>query len=556
MFVKNLPILKEKIPMKYIIDFIDSLTLSEIDQYLADNTITKINQFGSFGNVFLVESTSPLTDDHEFVVSVILDDTNAIDLLSTITLIDQSAPTSFSTEDAKEWWKVASLYKVDFDEAIQHHPVRGQNSTVYIIDSGITIDHAEFANSDITLLYSFNDDFVDNKGHGTALSSLIVGPNCGLANPKLKVIKIFDTNQPTYQSDLIAALDAIYADYLSNDRKVSVVNMSWVIPKNDYINSKIQFLINNGIYVVAAAGNNGLPITDVTPASIPDVLTIGSFGQDLTPSAFSDYTDGSDISYTANDVNYGALDGWAPGEMIWAANKNGGYGYIAGTSASAAIASAAFAYNMSVIATNDGIFRDTGLVDESLLAIRTLGRENILDLADQKYSNSVNKVVTYHNKMNGYSGFYAYQLQFTAGAISREFLIAHPFIIDTITHNGDLPNYVVSLNDSGWIKFNYPEIDELVINPPSLEFVTTNRDGSSTYIVVNITVLQQGYTDIDDIIETNPEFFEDNPELKYILKDDFNCQTIGNECVDVSGGCANLNGICNPLKFTECFCTT
>ena len=42
--------------MKYIIDFDNSLSIAEVDQYLADNNITKIKQFGTFGHVFLAES--------------------------------------------------------------------------------------------------------------------------------------------------------------------------------------------------------------------------------------------------------------------------------------------------------------------------------------------------------------------------------------------------------------------------------------------------------------------------------------------------------------------
>jgi hypothetical protein len=498
--------------MKYIIDFDDSLSLSEVDQYLIDNNLTKLRQFGSFGQVFLVESETEITTNDK-IVEVVHDQEQGISLLTVdIELVDRGVPTSFNTEDLQNWWKVASINTIDFDNPTQDHVIRGSNSTVYIVDSGITVDHPEFVNSDITLLHSFNDNFVDNKGHGTALSGLITGGTCSLSNPQLKVVKIFDTNQPTLQSDLVHALDAIYADYVSNGRKGSVVNMSWAIPKNDYINSKIQYLIDQGMYIVASAGNSGVPIGDVTPASIPDVLTIGSYGQDLTPSKFSNYTGESSISYTANDVNHGALDGWSPGEDIYTATRLGGYGYIAGTSASAAIATAAFAYNLDIILKDDGNEHDNLVaINKNRLAYYnniTLSRDGLLDLSVEDYKDSVNKIVTFITTPKASTLIHRRVVK--AGTSSTTYLFS-PIKIEKISYE-TIPEYL-TINNRGFITVSHPDIIELTKKLPDIEFNILNRDGTDELCIVSIIVWNQDYDSISELAENN---YQDE-ELQYIL---------------------------------------
>jgi len=545
--------------MKYVIDFYDHVSEQVIEQFLTDNNITLLKQLESFGKVYLVQTETEIASN-ELIEDISLDTEQGIELLSfSIDLVDNYIETSFDVEDEKNWWKVATINKIDFDKQINNHKIRGVNSTVYIVDSGITVSHPEFATANIELLHSFNGNFTDNNGHGTALSSLIVGSSCGLANPKLKVVKVFDNNQPTYQSDMLIALDTILADFINSSKKSSVVNMSWAIPKNEYVNNKIQHMINQGMYVVAAAGNNGTPITDVTPASIPDVLTIGSFGQDLTPSAFSNYTGGSDISYTANDVNYGALDGWAPGEQIWAANKNGGYGYIAGTSASSAIASAAIAYNVDASLTNGGMLDDRAVITNSLSLYNSIGvgREDLLDLSDPLYDNSVNKCVTFFTLAIP-PEFYLYNREVRAGYPSS-FKIAKPILVSSIISDADLPEYV-TFDQYGYITINYNSIDELFIKLPDLELTYLLKTGSTSTVIVRIIVVNSEYANMKELYETNSEIVEgDDFALSYILAADAFCSDVGPySCADT-----NFCYLQGPIRYCStfvknngCFCAS
>jgi len=543
--------------MKYIIDFKDTILQHEIDQHILSTADTHniriVRHYSGFGNVFLVEADIK-PDISDLIESVIEDENNALKLLGVdLVLTDSIETTTFNIEDTKNWWKVASVNNLDFDETIHTHTIRGFNSTVYILDSGIEENHPEFDGVDITLLHSFTDNFTDTKGHGTGLASLISGKTCGLTGASLKIVKIFDVNKPTLQSDLLHAFDAVLSDYTNNGRKPSVANLSWGISYNDYINSKIQVLIDQGMFVVAAAGNAGVPIENVTPASIAAVLTVGSYDQSLKPCDFSNYTEESIISFNQQDINTGALDGWAPGEQIWVAGLNGTYGFVAGTSASAAIASGAIAYNFSRYTDSAGIapghFGNHNTMIESFIKNwkpminrpevtitpvtpfmgMAISRPNLLDLSDPKYSSSINRVVTYSTGMgpqlpitriNATGGETAYKSVFSRMDTQR-------IVTDQV-----LPDYV-SVDERGIVTIVAPDITDPYLHLDPIEFDLYQRDGSMGTMLVNITIFR---SDVNR--DTAPSIIPaDDPTLNLVLY--YNCTgtPCSSDCPEYSLGC-------------------
>jgi hypothetical protein len=125
---------------------------------------------------------------------------------------------------------------------------------------------------------------------------------------------------------------------------------------------------------------------------------------DLKPSDFSNYSNGSSISYTANQTNHGALDGWAPGEQIWCAALNGGYAFSAGTSLSCAIACAVTAHNLNDLCYQNGLklpgTEQVFLTGPNAAPGLVVSRKDILDLSDIKYSTSVNAIVTLRDSID------------------------------------------------------------------------------------------------------------------------------------------------------------
>lgn len=436
--------------MQFIIDFKNDATQESIDSYLASNGCTVKETYDSFEKVFVVEAAGapPIS---EIVDTVINDSQNPIQLLSYPVEPGKTYPeVSFGTSVNDEWWKVASVMNPDFNKPVQTYDRRGQTATVYIVDSGVMSGHSELQYVDVSHLYAFNGDIVDHNGHGTALASIIAGANLGLAAPRIKSVKIFQDGVSTLQSHLLAAFDAIIQDVATNPNTMPVVNLSWSIPKNEYIEDKIRLLIAGGAVVVASAGNSGTAIENVTPASMPEVCTVGAYGQDLKPCSFSNYT--GDLPTTQGDTNHGAIDVWAPGEQIAIALLDGSIGHASGTSLAAAIHSAAVAYNSFSSVLSDGT-PVLAMMDLGVNFLRAnSGRAGMLVL-EGVYANSPNISTRFTTCYDGQDGTnYPNTSKFNAFTESGKLfqrMAFHPLVVESYSFAEPLPAGLTI--DNGWI---------------------------------------------------------------------------------------------------------
>ena len=376
--------------MKYIVDFDNTASQDEIDAWLNANSITQFTTTVSIGKIYVVEHDGILAAGG--IVSTVTEDVNiSSQLLQLEEIIPLTSGPTATFDNNADWWKTAVILEPEFNSATTTFEKRGSRGTVYVVDSGIYAGHPDLANTAIENLFTFTSDYVDSTGHGTAIASIVAGAERGITVGKVKVVKIFDGATATMLSDIVNAIDAIHSDILANTDRASIVNLSWAIPKNDYVEQKLQTLIDAGALLVAAAGNNGVPIENVTPASMASAITVGSFTHDFVPADFSNYT--SAVSNTDGQTNYGALDGWAPGVDIGVATLDGSFGNAAGTSMSAAILSASLVYNSDMIMSLNGAVIDYA----GILQYNSIKRTGLLNLTD-KYASSVNAIATITTK--------------------------------------------------------------------------------------------------------------------------------------------------------------
>lgn len=392
--------------MKYLVDFKNDTVDSDIQQYFSDNGCSVLKTWNNFEKAFLVECSNvlPLTNIVERIEE---ESPTAIKPHNVVTLDPYHychnnpnyPPLNININDEKDWWKNFSYLQPKFEGDTLELRRMGKNIDVYIMDSGIEETHPEFVDANIVKLYSVTGtDFTDRNGHGTAMAGVIVGKTCGITDATIKVVKIFDPTHDTLQSEFLDALNAIIEDH--EDNTFAVLNASWSIPRNQYIEHKLSLAVEEGIFVIAAAGNNGTPIDDVTPAAMIEALTVGAYNQNLEPCDFSNYT--GIITTNSGVTNHGELDGWAPGENIWTASLGGEYGYASGTSMAAAVTSAILTSNLSWKVDEDGnrspVYRnltlrsdDYGILYSTLIVF---ARPDLLDFNDPKYSNSRNLLAT------------------------------------------------------------------------------------------------------------------------------------------------------------------
>jgi|TARA_R110001592_G_scaffold7757_19_gene43083 subtilisin family serine protease len=220
---------------------------------------------------------------------------------------------------------------------------KGDGVTVYLVDTGIDTTHPEFANSNVTA----HSDVVtsggqDLDGHGTAVASLIVGENLGIAkNAGLLSVKLFDSATGTTTiGQVIQALSDVKGHHDANDTDdVKVVCLPWTTPQNAFIDAKVLELNSANLVVVASAGNHNADINNYSPAGIEEIITVGSIDGAGNIASFTNLPFGTTPDNALN--NYGAaLDIFTIGETVcYAEVKSPDEDYMTGggTSLSAGI---------------------------------------------------------------------------------------------------------------------------------------------------------------------------------------------------------------------------
>ena len=171
----------------------------------------------------------------------------------------------------------------------------GRNVGIAVIDSGIDpayqgIDGRLVVSKDFTGTGA-GDDF----GHGTHIVDLIAGAdhggNFGGIAPDARIVslKVLQADGSGRTSDVLAALEWLRANY--RRYQVRIVNLSLGHPvfesyEDDPLAQAVQRLIDEGLVVVASAGNYGKVKVDgkdipvfggiSSPGNLPDVITVGA----------------------------------------------------------------------------------------------------------------------------------------------------------------------------------------------------------------------------------------------------------------------------------------
>ncbi|KAK2853221.1 Subtilisin-like protease 10 [Arthroderma sp. PD_2] len=202
----------------------------------------------------------------------------------------------------------------------------GEGITIYGVDSGIDINHQEF-NGRATWGANFVDDInADQNGHGTHTAGTFAGTNFGVAKAaNIIAVKILDGQGRGPWSGIIDGLQWVVND--ARERGIlgkAVINFSVGGPIMTAADNALVAAHNAGVFVSAAAGNDGDDALNYTPGSADTICVIGNMNQ-------------NDYRWTGGGAsNYGTrIDIWAPGTDIQSALPNGGFGSMTGTSMAA-----------------------------------------------------------------------------------------------------------------------------------------------------------------------------------------------------------------------------
>lgn len=243
-----------------------------------------------------------------------------------------SLVTCMDSANHDQWGDNWAYERVDADSALDYYKLKVKsNINIAVVDSGINYNHKLFKNRIIRTKYNISstgaeNDEMDDYGHGTEVSGVIA--NSTSSNVKISSYKIMDGSGKGNYSAVVSA--CCYMMELSN--RPDVVNFSLGLKNGEVImETVIDELVNSGITVVAAAGNDNREVYE-TPGKCENAITVAAFDYYDKPCSFTNYGGVVDIS--------------APGEYIYTADmsNNNAYTFSLGTSLATPFVSAAAAY--------------------------------------------------------------------------------------------------------------------------------------------------------------------------------------------------------------------
>jgi subtilisin family serine protease len=162
----------------------------------------------------------------------------------------------------------------------------GRDVGVAVVDTGIDLLHADLTVGS-SWFTAFGSSAQDDHGHGTHVAGTVAAKNntvgvVGVA-PQATVyaVKVLNNLGSGTDSTIIAGLNWVVTHGENLTPPIRVVNMSLgragSLDDNPALHAAVQSVVNAGISVVVAAGNNpNLEVSQQVPATYPEVMAIAS----------------------------------------------------------------------------------------------------------------------------------------------------------------------------------------------------------------------------------------------------------------------------------------
>jgi subtilisin family serine protease len=218
------------------------------------------------------------------------------------------------------------------------YPVGGGAAvTVYVLDTGIRLSHAEFGGRAVA-----GADFVnagsdgaasDCNGHGTHDAAVVGGRTYGVAKSATIVsVRVLDCALKGTMSQAIAALGWVVEQRKAHPGVPAVVNLSLEgTSGSDAFDQAVKEALAAGVTVVAAAGNSSTDACSTSPARVPGVITVGATDNTDAYAAYSNR--GACLALAAPGSNI--VSAWATGDSAsrMASGTSSAAPFVAGAAA-------------------------------------------------------------------------------------------------------------------------------------------------------------------------------------------------------------------------------
>uniref|UniRef100_H3DJS4 Proprotein convertase subtilisin/kexin type 9 n=1 Tax=Tetraodon nigroviridis TaxID=99883 RepID=H3DJS4_TETNG len=219
-------------------------------------------------------------------------------------------------------------------------PGDGAAVEVYLMDGSVLSSHRELGGR--VLVTDFHSVPVGEagghreasrcKGHGTHVAAVVMGSDTGVApGARVNLVRVLDCRGKGTVSGALAGVEYIRAALRAHPPGAAVVLLPFTGAFSRSLNAACRDLVNTGAVVVAAAGNYRDDACLYSPASEPEVITVGAVNS-------ADQL----VSQGPGGTNVGrCVDVFAPGGDIVSASSDCDTCFASGSGTSQAAAHAA-----------------------------------------------------------------------------------------------------------------------------------------------------------------------------------------------------------------------
>jgi subtilisin family serine protease len=197
----------------------------------------------------------------------------------------------------------------------------GNGIKVAVLDTGLDLGHPDFAGRPVVSQQFVGQPVQDLHSHGTHCTGTACGtlsppgstPRYGIAHrASIFIGKVLSNSGSSVDGSVLAGMNWAIA----NRCHVISMSLGGLRPPVFAYTQAGQTALNNGLLIIAAAGNEASPTG--APANSPTIMSVASLDQNLTPSSFS---------------NFGKIEISGPGRDVFSSvPRPTRYGYKNGTS--------------------------------------------------------------------------------------------------------------------------------------------------------------------------------------------------------------------------------